>query len=220
MNTFYEELLTKTADSRHRLFSNKLIVRAVQGDISAQEYYNFLGQAYHHVRHTVPLLMLAGSKSADAYPGLQSYFAAYIQEEIGHESWIRWDMDAVAEKYINIDTGYIAPSTATEVMVAYAYDIINRVNPLGFLGMVLVLEGTSTEFATLAANTIASSLNLPPNAFTYLSSHGSLDVGHTEFYRDLVNKIANKEHQDLVVHAANMFYKLYSDIFTELDSRE
>ena len=32
-------------------------------------------------------------------------------------------------------------------MVAYAYDMIHRVNPIGFFGMVLVLEGTSTAAA-------------------------------------------------------------------------
>ena len=34
---------------------------------------------------------------------------------------------------------------ATELMVAYAYDTIARGNPVGFFGMVHVLEGTSVS---------------------------------------------------------------------------
>ncbi len=36
-------------------------------------------------------------------------------------------------------------------MVAYVYDYIARRNPVGFFGMVHVLEGTSTALATTAA---------------------------------------------------------------------
>ena len=42
-----------------------------------------------------------------------------------------------------------APGHACEVMVAYAYDTIARRNPLGFFGMVHVLEGTSSALATV-----------------------------------------------------------------------
>ena len=43
------------------------------------------------------------------------------------------------------------PAAATELMVAYAYDTIARGNPVGFLGMVHVLEGTSVALALMAA---------------------------------------------------------------------
>ena len=61
-------------------------------------------------------------------------------------------------------------------MVSYAYDTIQRGNPVGFFGMVLVLEGTSVALATRAANSIQTSLDLPRNAFSYLLSHGDLDI--------------------------------------------
>ncbi len=46
-------------------------------------------------------------------------------------------------------------------MVAYAYDTIARRNPLGFFGMVHVLEGTSVSLALLAADQIQKPLGLP-----------------------------------------------------------
>ena len=66
-----------------------------------------------------------------------------------------------------------------EVMVAYAYDLVNRRNPAGFFGMVFVLEGTSVAMALTAADQIQQALKLPDAAFSYLRSHGTLDQEHT-----------------------------------------
>ena len=46
------------------------------------------------------------------------------------------------------------PTPATELMVAFAYDMVSRRNPVAFLGMVFVLEGTSINLATQAADAI------------------------------------------------------------------
>ena len=111
------------------------------------------------------------------------------------------------------------PSLATELMVAYAYDMINRVNPIGFFGMVLVLEGTSTAVATQAGETLMKTLNLPKKAFSYLLSHGSLDISHVSFYESLVNQITDADDQAMLIHSAKNFYKLYGDIFSDIEAR-
>jgi uncharacterized protein YjeT (DUF2065 family) len=41
---------------------------------------------------------------------------------------------------------------------------VQRINPVGFFGMVLVLEGTSVALASRAAAVIRQALNLPDNA--------------------------------------------------------
>ena len=103
-------------------------------------------------------------------------------------------------------------------MVAYAYDAVNRINPLRFFGMVFVLEGTSIALADNAAEQIKNKLYLPANAFSYLRSHGSLDQEHIVFFENLMNKITDKNEQDQIIHSAKMFFKLYANIFRELDS--
>ena len=64
-----------------------------------------------------------------------------------------------------------------------------------------------------------SKLNLPKSAFTYLMSHGSLDISHVTFYESLMNQITNQDDQAMVVHAAKNFYKLYGDIFKDIEVR-
>jgi len=70
---------------------------------------------------------------------------------------------------------------ATELMVSTMNDRIARINPVSMLDMVFVLEGTSVALASRAAGSLAQALRLPPEAFTYLTSHGSLDQEHIRF---------------------------------------
>jgi heme oxygenase len=101
-------------------------------------------------------------------------------------------------------------------MVAYAYDTIARRNPLGFFGMVHVLEGTSVSLALLAADQIQKALRLPDAAFRYLRSHGTLDQQHTAHFAVLMDQIDDPRDQADIVHAARAFYRLYGDVFRSL----
>lgn len=212
--SFYEQLLQATAKERHALLSTPFIVRGAAGELDLHAYVAFLGQAYHHVKHTVPLLMSTGGRLGERYEWLRVAIAEYIEEEMGHQEWVLNDIEACG--FDKERVRHSKPAIATELMVAYAYDMVHRINPIGFFGMVLVLEGTSTAVASHAARAISASLNLPANCFSYLSSHGALDVEHTRFYEELVNKITDEQDRHLLIHAAQVFYKLYADIFREL----
>jgi heme oxygenase len=104
-------------------------------------------------------------------------------------------------------------------MVAYAYDTVMRNNPMAFFGMVYVLEGTSINLATLAADIIQQYLGLPNKAFSYLRSHGSLDQQHMVFFEQLMNSLDDINDQERILHAAKMFYHLYGNIFRSIDQQ-
>jgi heme oxygenase len=91
-----------------------------------------------------------------------------------------------------------------------------RNNPAGFFGMVFVLEGTSIALATRAATITRHALGLPSQAFSYLTSHGSLDQAHMQFFAQLMNRVDDVADRSAIVHAAKLFYKLYGDIFRGL----
>lgn len=214
--SFHARLLAETTRERAELQSLPIVQRALAGRIRREEYAAFLGQAYHHVRHTVPLLMACGARLPARHEWLRRAVAEYIEEEIGHEEWILDDLEALGE-----DRARWAASTplhATELMVAYAHDGIARVSPLSFFGMVLVLEGTSVALATRAAEAIEHSLGLPRTAFTYLRSHGDLDIEHTGFYERLMDRIEDPAEQAVILHAARRFYRLYADIFRSIEA--
>lgn len=209
----FEILCQATGKQQMELVSIPVIQQAMVGKISLDTYIAFLIQAYHHVKHTVPLLMLTGSKITEQDEWLRTAMAEYIEEEIGHEKWILNDIETCGgdkQKVIESE-----PDFATELMVSYAYDSITRINPLCFFGMVHVLEGTSVQLATHAANTIKESLSLPKKAFTYLISHGDLDIDHQKFFEDLVNKLSSVQLAT-VIKSCKRFYRLYADIFRGL----
>lgn len=213
---FFDRLQDETKLERQQLLSVPLIEKALNGTISLDEYKSFLQEAYHHVKHTVPLMMVAGSRIPESKEWIREALAEYIEEEIGHQEWILNDIAACG--FDKDAARHSIPSTATELMVSYAYDTILRINPVGFFGMVQVLEGTSISVADKAANCIRESLSLPKEAFSYLYSHGALDIEHMQFFEDLMNKIDDPQDQIQIIHCAKVFYKLYADIFRYVTS--
>jgi len=63
---------------------------------------------------------------------------------------------------------------------------------------------------------IRDHLQLPETAFSYLSSHGALDIGHMETYRRLMNSLDDPEDQAAVIRASKVVYALYTDMFRNL----
>lgn len=215
---FHDRLLVETAGEREALIAIPIIQQALAGRIGRDDYIAFLTQAFHHVRHTVPLLMACGARLPARLEWLRTAVGEYIEEEMGHHEWILDDLEACGADRSAVEAAL--PHEATELMIAYAYDTIARGNPVGFFGMVLVLEGTSVALATRAAETIETTLGLPRNAFSYLRSHGDLDIEHAGFYEGLMNRLDDEDDRRAVIHAARRFYKLYGDIFRGLrDSR-
>ncbi len=214
MMNFFERLKNETEDARQHLYTAPIINKALTHTITLDEYVSFLTEAYHHVKHTTPLLMAVGSRLPEQKEWLRNAVAEYIEEELGHQEWILNDIEACGADKEAVRRSQPAP--ATELMVAYAYDTVNRINPLGFFGMVHVLEGTSIATADSAADGVQKSLGLPNEAFSYLRSHGALDLEHVKFFESLMNKIDDKEEQDLIIHCAKMVFRLYGDVFRSI----
>jgi hypothetical protein len=145
---------------------------------------------------------------------LRAAVAHYIEEEVGHQEWILNDIAAAGGDAEAVRDG--PPAIDTELMVAYAYDTVMRGNPVGFFGMVFVLEGTSVQLATQVATSLQSSLGLAPSAFSYLSSHGALDLSHIEDFRQLVNRLDDPADRAAIVHRAQVFFRLYGDVIRSI----
>ncbi|MGN6827945.1 TenA family transcriptional regulator [Paucibacter sp. M5-1] len=212
--SFHTQLLAQTADARQALLGTPIIQGCLRGEVSLPSYIAFLTEAYHHVRHTVPLLRACKAALPERNRWLEGPLDEYIEEEQGHDEWILNDIKACGGDAEAVRHG--RPGAATELMVAYAYDTIARVNPLGFFGMVLVLEGTSVSLALMAADQIQQPLGLPDAAFSYLRSHGTLDREHIQHFELLMAQIEDPRDQADIIHAARVFFRLYGDVFRSL----
>lgn len=213
---FYSQLQHNTASERAALLASPIIAAALEERVDRRQYLTFLQRAYHHVRHTPELLTACGARVADREQWLRDAIAHYIEEETGHHEWILDDIaaaggdaDAVRESRPDFDT---------DLMVAYAYDTVTRRNPVGLFGMVYVLEGTSVGLASRLAALLQESLGLPASAFTYLRSHGALDVDHIAHLENTVNCLETAADRRSVEDSAKVFFRLYGNVLRSVDA--
>ncbi len=212
--TFHDRLLADTNAARAEFLSIPILGRALQGQVPRALYLEFLAQAYHHVRHTCPLLSLAAARTGDGV-----YRAAlfdYIAEEHGHDEWILADIEALGGDAEAAKRS--SPRLPCRAMIAHAYYAIEWISPYSLLGMVHVLEGMSIALASKSAAALQASLGAGDgNGFRYLTSHGALDIDHTAFFADLVNRLPTASAGDVIIDGAKMTYWLYGNIFHDLD---
>jgi len=214
MTNFFERLQTETTKEREQLLSLPIIQTCFEGQVSLAAYIAFLTEAFHHVKHTVPLMMASGAKLSFEKEWIRAAIVEYIDEEYGHHEWILNDISACGDdKEL---ARHSQPSDAIQSMISYLYDAIETKNPLCIFGMVWVLEGTSVALASHAASSMATGLSLPKKAFSYLNSHGSLDVEHLTFFENLMNKITDPQDQKDIIESAKVVYGLYGQMLSSL----
>jgi len=207
-----ETLVRETRREREFLLSAPVIRRCLAGDVDRELYIRFLTQAYHHVRHTVPLLAATAERLPSQHAWLQEALVHYIAEEEGHDAWI---LDDIAEAG---GDRAAEPAIPTAAMVAFAWETILRGNPIGFFGMVHVLEGTSVALAIRAADAIQAATGLPSRAFTYLRSHGELDKDHVRHLGSILERLTAVEDCAAVTRCARGIYWLYGHVFRGLEA--
>jgi pyrroloquinoline quinone (PQQ) biosynthesis protein C len=213
---FSARLRLETSESRREFESIPLIQKVVTSGASRAIYVDFLTQAYHHVKHTFPLLALAAAHTQDER--YQQALLEYMNEERGHEHWILDDIAAMGGSADQIRHG--KPSDPCRVMVGYAYYAIDRVSPYAMLGSVHVLEGIAIALADRVAAAVQKSLGCNDGSgFSYLRSHGAIDIDHVAFFESFVDGFTDPGIQDIVIDNSRIFYRLYGDIFRDLGTR-
>ncbi|MCB1581064.1 MAG: iron-containing redox enzyme family protein [Rhodospirillales bacterium] len=208
--SFYNRLVKETEDQRQELYSVPQLMDGIQGNISKETYIAYLTEAYHHVSHTVPFLMTMGSKIPQSKKWMHKAIIEYQGEEVGHEEWILNDIESAGGDKEAAHNS--APNLETQVLISYNYDYMTRKNPVGFFGMVFMLESTSTQIANKGADAVKDKLGLPKKAFSYLYSHGELDISHMKFFEETVNKITDPNDQAAIIEVAQNTFRLFANV--------
>ncbi len=211
---FFSELEAATTRQRLAFLAIPQVRAGLSGQIGRHAYVDYLTQAWHHVSHTVPLMQAARKKLVHR-PELVAALDEYIEEETGHDEWILADIAAAGG---NADAARASdPDPATAAMVAHAYGQIENGNPISFFGMVFVLESVSVALAQQGASAVATKLGLPPEAFTYLTSHGALDKEHMQFFAGLVNGLSDPADRAAITGMAQDMFRLFGGVFASID---
>ena len=73
---FFDSLVDATRGSREALVQAPIIQDCLRGEVALPSYIRFLAEAYHHVRHTVPLMHACRTRM----PGRLAWMDAALEE--------------------------------------------------------------------------------------------------------------------------------------------
>ena len=139
-------------------------------------------------------------------------------EEEGHEAWILDDIANCGGDAAGVRNG--SPRAATARMVAHVSDYIETRNPMGFFGMVMVLEGASVSLAAQGASAVAASLGLGPEGVRYLTSHGAIDQQHMRVFQQLMDQVEDADDQAAIIEVAGAVFELFAEVFRAIPHEE
>lgn len=211
VKSFYERLIIETAAERDTFLSIPFIQAALKGSITRDAYIEYLSEAFHHVRHTVPLIMDVRMGIAEERSALHIVLHDYVLERQGHDKLMLRDIDTAGG---DAEAARVRdPSPATKALVDFIYDYVREKNPMGYFGMAFVVEGTGSNLATDTVAKLMHSLDLPKNCFRYMLSHGNTELEQMHSFEVLMAQITDQAEQDAIIEVAKRMYGLYGDIF-------
>ena len=186
----YERLGEATRREREFLLASPPIRDALAGSISLPRYLAFLSQAFHHVRHTVPLLMAAGSR-------LPSRLQLDAE---GHDSLPR---GGSRSRRLDPQRHHAPPAAMSPASV---HRCPTR-PPMRWSPTFTTRSSGAIRWASSAwcscSRAPASrwrwtrptgsrhALGLPDSAFTYLRSHGQLDQQHVGDLQGILDRLTD-----------------------------
>ncbi|MEQ8326484.1 MAG: iron-containing redox enzyme family protein [Parvibaculum sp.] len=214
--SFYDRLMAETQAARDAFFSIPIVLEAAGNGVDRDLYIAYLTEAYHHVRHTCPLLAHALAHCPKEDRSYRAALLEYLDEEQGHEEWILDDIAHLGGDAEAVRRG--DGDWPVRAMVSWVYYAVEFLNPYSMLGMVLVLEGTSVDIASAGADAVRKRLGMvgEERGFSYLTSHGALDREHIVFFQNLVNTVEGEENRRAIIDTANMVYALWGEMFSKL----
>jgi hypothetical protein len=151
-------------------------------------YPEMLKVSYQVIRASTTLLELARDQALHLAPldsvaaGLATYLVQHVEEERGHDEWLRKDLACLGVSARDLDEALPSPYVAG--MVGAQHYWILHTHPVAILGYIAVLEGEPPEEAFFLD--VARRSGLPEAAFNTLRYHSRVDQEH---WRDLLGMV-------------------------------
>lgn len=211
---FYDRLVAEVEAEREAFLAVPIIQAAMRGEFSKEAYIGYLSEAFHHVKHTVPLIETVRSRIEPNRFALLDALSDYSLERKGYEKWILQDIKNSGGDADSVQAG--EPAGATEELLDYMYHYVRNINPIGFFGMLFIVEITGSQLADHTVKQFMATLGLPKKCFSYLLSHSSEDMNNIDFFKTLMAQITDSSEQEAIIQVAKHVYGLYGNIFQSI----
>jgi pyrroloquinoline quinone (PQQ) biosynthesis protein C len=215
MLPFFAELVTSTDEDRRGFETHPVVVAAVADGMSVERYRALLLELYHVVWHFNPVCAAAASRlgeaSGDAWQGIRHFLYEHMQEEMGHETWVMNDLEAVG--VAPEATRAHAPSAYTLALNGYNHWAADRRHPCSVLGMLYALEVIASVYGGPFASAIRESLLLDGDrGVSFIDSHATMDAKHMAELRQVMNLVTEPAAQAAVLESVRVNFHHFTRI--------
>jgi pyrroloquinoline quinone (PQQ) biosynthesis protein C len=211
MSPFFADLVVRTDEARRAFETHPVVLDAVAQGMTVERYRTLLLELYHVVWHFNPVSAAAASRLADSHRQVRYFLYEHMQEESGHEEWVRNDLQAVGVEPA-VTEGY-APSPFTRALVGYNYWVADRCHPCSVLGMLYTLEVIASVYGGPFASAIKESLLLQgERGVSFINSHATMDAKHMADLRQVLNTLHDEPAREAVVESALLNFHHFTRI--------
>jgi 3-oxoacyl-[acyl-carrier-protein] synthase-3 len=183
------ELASVWHDYRSRAWRTRLIQKITSGQFTSADYVKWMSCWIPQVREG-SRWMMAGAENLDAQ---HDALGALVRKHAGEE---RNDFKILFDDYRSAGgtAGAIEDlrrNPGGEALNAYMHALASQPNPLGLLGAIYIIEGTGQRIIPALLPLLQRQLDLPTQAFRFLTYHGDNDVSHLARWLDAVEMAIN-----------------------------
>ena len=171
-----QDLTSVWHDYRSRAWRTPLIRKLTSGQFTKADYVRWMACWIPQVREG-SRWMVAGASNLDAR---FSALAALVSKHAGEE---RNDFKILFEDYRTAGGEATAieelrRNPGGEALNAYMHALAAGANPVGLLGAIYIIEGTGQRIIPALLPLLRQQLDVPAQAFRFLSYHGENDASH------------------------------------------
>jgi pyrroloquinoline quinone (PQQ) biosynthesis protein C len=211
MLSYFAELVTRTDVDRRGFETHPVVVAAVADGMPVERYRALLLELYHAVWHFNPVSAAAASRMDDSLQPVRHFLYEHMHEEMGHETWVLNDLQAVG--VAPADARAHAPSVSTLSLNGYNYWAADRRHPCSVLGMLYALEVIASVYGGPFASALREALLLDGDrGVSFIASHATMDAQHMAALRQILNRLPDESALLAVVESARVNFHHFTRI--------
>jgi hypothetical protein len=204
------------ADLEERLDAVPILRRLAEGTVTLHDYSRLLFNLRQQVVDGSPWISRAASNFDVDHFVLRSAAIRHAEEE--HRDYLMLERDYIAIGGSLEELRAGRKNIGSEALSGYMFQYADRVNPVGLLGAMFIIEGLGAKRAAGWAARFQEVLGLADNQVNFMRYHQDADAEHTGALEAILTSgIIDDDAADEIVRCAQVVARLYALQLEELD---
>lgn len=171
-----QELASVWHEYRSRAWRSPLLRKIVAGDFTTVDYVRWMSCWIPQVREGSRWMLAAANNLDPRYGALTALVSTHAAEERNDFKILFDDYRLAGGTVGTIEE--LRRNPGGEALNAYMHALASEPTPLGLLGAIYIIEGTGQRIIPALLPLLREQLDLPSQAFRFLSYHGENDASH------------------------------------------